>query len=84
MNALLLQRVGNRSPVQGADDYDVLGPEGWVIGRIFLRRSPSAEEVTWIWTMVYGFDEERTPTHGQAPTREAALRAFAKSWSGES
>jgi hypothetical protein len=82
MNNLLLQRVGYRSPMQ-ADDYDVLGPEGWVIGRIFLRGSPSAEEVTWIWTMVYGFDEERTPTHGQAPTREAALRAFARSWSGE-
>jgi hypothetical protein len=28
--------------------------------------------------------EGRTPTHGYAPTREAAMAAFAKSWRRES
>jgi hypothetical protein len=27
--------------------------------------------------------EDRTPTHGYEPTREAAMAAFAKSWRGE-
>jgi hypothetical protein len=27
-----------------------------------------------------GHHEDRTPTHGYAPTREAAMTAFAKSW----
>jgi hypothetical protein len=26
--------------------------------------------------------EDRTPTHGYEPTREAAMAAFAKSWRG--
>jgi hypothetical protein len=27
--------------------------------------------------------EDRTPTHGYEPTREAAMAAFAKSWRGK-
>jgi hypothetical protein len=30
--------------------------------------------------MAYGYHEDRTPTHGYEPTREAAMAAFAKSW----
>jgi hypothetical protein len=29
-------------------------------------------------------DQDRTPTHGYEPTREAAMAAFAKSWRRES
>jgi hypothetical protein len=31
----------------------------------------------------HGHHEDRTPTHGYEPTREAAMAAFAKSWRRE-
>jgi hypothetical protein len=34
----------------------------------------------WGGTLAYGNHEDRTPTHGYEPTREAAIQAFAKSW----
>jgi hypothetical protein len=33
-----------------------------------------------MWTLSYGEHEDRTPTHGYEPTREAAMQAFARSW----
>ena len=33
-----------------------------------------------MWTLAYGDHEDRTPTHGYEATREAAMKAFAKSW----
>jgi hypothetical protein len=33
-----------------------------------------------MWTLALGHHEDRTPTHGYAATREAAMAAFAKSW----
>jgi hypothetical protein len=30
--------------------------------------------------LAFGQHEDRTPTHGYEPTREAAMAAFAKSW----
>jgi hypothetical protein len=44
------------------------------------RRRASWESVAW--TLAYGHHEDRTPTHGYEPTREAAMAAFAKSWLG--
>jgi hypothetical protein len=35
------------------------------------------------WTLAFGHHEDRTPTHGYEPTREAAMAAFAKSWRWE-
>ena len=35
-------------------------------------------------TLAFGYHEDRTPTHGYAATREAAMAAFAKSWRRES
>src|SRR6266481_5962033 len=32
-----------------------------------------------MWTLAYGFHEDRTPTPGYEATREAAMAAFAKS-----
>jgi len=32
-----------------------------------------------MWTLAFGHHEDRTPTHGYAATREAAMAAFAKS-----
>jgi len=31
-----------------------------------------------MWTLAFGHHEDRTPTHGYEPTREAAMAAFAK------
>jgi hypothetical protein len=63
------------------DDYDVL-EDGMVVGRIML--TPAAPESRqWMWTLAYGYHDDRTPTHGYEPTREAAMAAFAKSWRRE-
>ena len=47
--------------------------------RIFLT---SAAPLEWMWTLAYGQNEDRTPTHGYAATREAATRRRRefKSW----
>jgi hypothetical protein len=36
-----------------------------------------------MWTLAFGYHEDRTRTHGYAETREAAMAAFAKSWRPE-
>jgi hypothetical protein len=36
-----------------------------------------------MWTLAFGHHEDRTPTQGCEPTREAAMVAFAKSWRRE-
>jgi hypothetical protein len=63
------------------DDFDVLA-EGVVVGRIFKANAAPVGE-PWMWTLAFGQHEDRTPTHGYAPTREAAMAAFAKSWRRE-
>ena len=62
-------------------DYDVLA-DGVVVGRI-LKAAASPEGKPWMWTLLFGYHEDRTPTHGYEPTREAAMAAFAKSWRRE-
>ena len=37
----------------------------------------------WLWTLAFGYHENRTPSYGYAATREAAMAAFAKSWRRE-
>jgi hypothetical protein len=56
-------------------DYDVLA-DGAVVGRI-MRAAASPEGTPWLWTLAYGQHEDRTPTHGYAATRAAAMAAFA-------
>jgi hypothetical protein len=63
------------------DDFDVLA-NGVVVGRIF-RANASPVGASWMWTLAFGHHENRTPTHGYAATREAAMAAFAKSWRRE-
>jgi hypothetical protein len=60
------------------DDFDVLC-NGEVVGRIF-NAGASPVGTPWMWTLAFGHHEDRTPTHGHAATREAAMAAFAKSW----
>ena len=39
--------------------------------------------MSWMWTLAFEHHEDRTPTHGYEPTREATMAAFAKSWRRE-
>ena len=36
-----------------------------------------------MWPLAFRHHEDRTPTYGYEPTREAAMAAFAKSWRRE-
>ena len=80
VTALLLKRASTSRP-SGEwkdDDFDVLA-EGAVVGRIMkVHAAPVGSP--WMWTLAFGQHEDRTPTHGYEPTREAAMAAFAKSW----
>src|SRR6476661_6675360 len=42
-----------------------------------------AGRTPWMRTLALGHHEDRTPTHGYAATRLAAMAAFAKSWRRE-
>jgi len=63
------------------DDYDVLA-EGVIVGRTMKANSAPVGS-PWLWTFAFGHHEDRTPRHGYAATREAAMAAFAKSWRRE-
>jgi len=63
------------------DDYDVLA-DGVVVGRI-MKAAAVPVGMSWMWTLMFGHQEDRTPTHGYAATREAAMVAFGKSWRRE-
>jgi hypothetical protein len=76
---LLLWVSESRAGAEGQDDYDVIGADGLVIGRIF-EASTSPLGTPWMWSLAYRQHEDRTPTHGDEPTRDAAMQAFAKSW----
>ena len=83
MGNLILKRASASRPSDewDDDDFDVLA-DSVVVGRIF---NSNAEPVgsPWMWTLAFGYHEDRTPTHGNAATREAAMAAFAKSWRRE-
>jgi len=74
MPDLLLRRASGRRPsAQWPDDYDVTGAGGKIVGRIFKALHAPAGK-PWAWTIV------SDTTSGYGVTREAVLRAFAKSW----
>jgi hypothetical protein len=52
--------------------------DGVVVGRIMKAAAAPVGE-PWLWTLAFGQHEDRWPTHGYEPTREAAMAAFAKS-----
>jgi hypothetical protein len=53
------------------DVFDVLA-DG-VVGRSHLPRRCRARGKPWMWTLIFGHHEDRTPTHGYEPTREAGM-----------
>ena len=79
---LTLKRASaSRSSGEWSDnDYDVLA-DGKAVGRI-MKAAAAPVGTPWFWTLVL-YHEGRTPTHGYAATREAAMAAFAKSWRRE-
>ena len=78
---LLLQRAALRRPSGqwNNDDFDVVA-NGEIVGRIF--KAGVSVATPWMWTLILPH-EDRTPMHGYAATREAAMAAFAKSWRRE-
>ncbi len=80
MDQLILNRASASRPSGewNHDDYDVLA-DGVVVGRIF-NAAASPVGTPWMWTLAYGYHEDRNPMHGYEPTREAAMAAFARSW----
>jgi hypothetical protein len=46
--------------------------DGAVVGRI-MRANAAPVDAPWLWTVTFGHHEDRTPTHGYAVTREAAM-----------
>jgi hypothetical protein len=81
---LLLKRASTSRPCGewNDEDYDALADGGAVVGRIFkVHAAPVG--TPWMWTLLFGQHEDRTPTHGHEATREAAMAAFAKSWRRE-
>ena len=83
MTGLILKRASASRPSGewNEDDIDVLADSA-VVGRIFKATAAPAA-TPWMWTLAFGHHEDRTPTHGYAETREAAMAAFAKSWRRE-
>src|SRR5947199_9051795 len=81
MAQLILKRasVSRPSGEWSDDDFDVLA-DGVTAGRIFKVHAASVG-APWMWTLAFGHLEDRTPTHGYEATREAAMAAFAKSFS---
>ena len=53
------------------DDFDVLA-DGVVVARI-MKAAAVPVGMSWMWTLAFGYHEDRTPTHGYAATREAAM-----------
>jgi hypothetical protein len=80
MATLILKRASASRPSgqRSDDDYDVL--EEWCRGRPHLLSPAAPDSCPRMWTLLFGFHEDRTPTHGYEATREAAMAAFAKSW----
>ena len=80
MTDLLLRRAAAvRAGARGDEHYDVIRPDGVIIGRIF-EATTSPIGTPWMWILTYRDHEDRTPMHGYEATRQAAMQAFAKSW----
>jgi hypothetical protein len=79
-SSLVLKRASASRPSGewDDDDYDVLA-DGVVVGRI-MEAAAAPVGSPWMWTLIFDYHEDRSPTHGYEPTREAAMAAFARSW----
>ena len=71
--SLILKRASASRPSGkwNDDDFDVLA-DGVVVARI-VKAAASPVGKPWMWTVLYGYHEDRTPTHGYEATRESAM-----------
>ena len=77
MTDILLRKAqAVRAGARGDNDYDVIGTDGTVIGRIF-EATTSPIGTPWMWTITYGDPGDRTLTHGYETTRQAAMQGSA-------
>jgi hypothetical protein len=83
MSSLILKRASASRPSGewNDDDFNVLA-DSVVVGRI-MKAAAAPIGSPWLWTLTFGHHEDRTPTHGYEPRREAAMAVFAKSWRRE-
>lgn len=80
MPDLLLHRASGRRPsAQWPDDYDVIGADGQVIGRIF-RAVAAPVGTPWAWTIVPEHRKGWALTEGHTETQQQAKWAFSRSW----
>jgi hypothetical protein len=87
---LILKRASASHPSGewDADDFDVAA-DGAIVGRILkanaapVGTNAAPVGTPWMWTLIFPHHEGRSPTHGYAESREAAMTAFAKSWRRE-
>jgi hypothetical protein len=76
--ALLLRRASeSRPPAVGPEDYDVIGVDGEIVGRI-VRVGAGSAGTSWMWSVATQRDGEG-PVLGYEATRDAAMQAFAQS-----
>ena len=78
--AAMVDLLLRRAPAAFGEVDDVLRGRK-IVGRIMLSNGSAASQ--WVWTMSYHYHEDRTPTHGYEPTRDAAMKAFSLSWHRE-
>src|SRR6476661_6070307 len=80
MATLILKRASASRPSGqwSEDDYDVIADDA-VVARIMLAAAAPIG-LPWLWTLAYGHHEDRTPTHGYEPTREAAFKNDASTY----
>jgi hypothetical protein len=76
---LILKRASASRPSGhwSDDDFDVLC-NGVVVGRIFNSNAAPVGSPC-MWTLIFPHHQGRSPTHGYAESRGAAMAAFAKS-----
>jgi len=81
LSALLYRMAGRQAPVsqRGCPDGEGLPHPQTRVGPIV----PSGERKDDDYDVLADGAEDRTPTHGYAVTREAAMADFAKSWRRE-
>ena len=78
--AAMVDLLLRRAPAASGEVYDVLRGRK-IVGRIMLSNGSAASQ--WVWTISYHHHEDRTPTHGYEPSRDAAMKAFSSSWHRE-
>jgi hypothetical protein len=79
---LLAWAYAHASDRRDEECYDVISSNGGVAGHLRLSDAAPAAE-PWVWDIAFDHREGRKSSRGYAPTREAAMQAFTKSWHGE-